>query len=80
MNGAVSNIEQYYLKLGQADAAGEGGPLMWAPGFMPTALLKMPDLSPSSWQGLLNQLWANETFAKAFRCVEQLAPGCGSLR
>jgi hypothetical protein len=67
MEQLINNIEQYYLDL-SADGTGEdGGPLLWSPGFFPRHALALTDFSAQGWQGVLNRMWENETFAKAYQ-------------
>jgi hypothetical protein len=70
----VNNVEQYYLDLSAASAGDDGGPLLWAPGFFPRHALALTDFTAHGWQGVLNKMWANETFAKAYQ-VFLGAPG-----
>eukprot|EP00240_Pyramimonas_obovata_P001020 CAMPEP_0118923918 /NCGR_PEP_ID=MMETSP1169-20130426/2271_1 /TAXON_ID=36882 /ORGANISM="Pyramimonas obovata, Strain CCMP722" /LENGTH=465 /DNA_ID=CAMNT_0006864979 /DNA_START=397 /DNA_END=1794 /DNA_ORIENTATION=+ len=66
----VSDVEQYHLNLGKANAEGSKGALLWSPSYVPRTALGLPDLSPAQWQGVLNRMWANETFAGVLRLTE----------
>jgi len=67
---AIQHFEQYFLNLGSVDPGNQGGPLLWSPGFVPRSALGLSDLSPNAWQGVLNRMWNNETFAIAYRAAE----------